>query len=124
MSGDFYFENESIDLVTLARSARRIESDPTEPAGIGGVGGHFVKDLPYLKYPDEDSSWRDGALCRREGVSKYFDSKGRHIAIAVCNSCPSKDPCLAFAVNNKVRDGVWGGRYFGKFGQISKGVRK
>lgn len=120
MSGTYYIEDDPMDFYKLARSARRIESEPSSSSGNGGLGGHFARDLPYLKHPDTDSAWRDDALCRKEGVSKYFDSKGRHIAIAVCNSCPSKDPCLAFAVNNKVKDGVWGGRYFGKFGQISK----
>jgi hypothetical protein len=33
-------------------------------------------------------------------------------AKALCGSCPVRNPCLQWAVDNRERWGVWGGRHF------------
>jgi len=30
-------------------------------------------------------------------------------AIEVCSGCPYQDQCLRFAIDNEIRDGIWGG---------------
>lgn len=70
--------------------------------------------LPTLLRPEKDASWRDHAACRREGNIKFFDGKNRQDAILICAACTVSSSCLKFALDNQVKDGVWGGRFFGR----------
>jgi WhiB family redox-sensing transcriptional regulator len=64
-------------------------------------------ELPILRHPDSDSSWRDVALCRRSDVD-FFGSNW-HVAVKVCNVCMVKQQCLDFALKNDIGSGIWGG---------------
>lgn len=76
---------------------------------------HFVETtLPMLADPTAPTSWRSHAACQKEGNFIFFASSEREQAITICQSCGVKEDCLNFAVSNKVKDGVWGGRYFGR----------
>jgi hypothetical protein len=70
--------------------------------------------LPTLADPSAPSSWRDHAACQKEGNFIFFASSEKEQAIGICRSCSVKDDCLNFAISNKMKDGVWGGRYFGR----------
>lgn len=67
--------------------------------------------LPFLQFPDEDSSWRDAALCTvldhnffAMGKANVEESK------RYCNEeCTVRESCLDFALRNREEHGVWGG---------------
>ncbi|MBC2903192.1 WhiB family transcriptional regulator [Streptomyces sp. PSKA01] len=62
------------------------------------------------------ADWRDTASCRKEDPELFFP-KGTDgpwlLAIQeakkVCRRCPSVDACLAFANDNNISDGIYGG---------------
>jgi len=71
---------------------------------------------------DEDLSrtmsraWRDVGLCRDKDPNLFYPlGTGRHtvkqadVAKTLCRVCPSREPCLAFALATDQRLGVWGG---------------
>lgn len=61
-------------------------------------------------------SWRARAICRDENPELFFPH-GTHgaaraqLAAAkyVCSSCPVREDCLSWAMDNGEIDGVWGG---------------
>jgi len=58
----------------------------------------------------DDPQWRQHAKCRSSNPSLFILERGEDYksAIQVCNSCPVKDPCLRFALDND-EVGIWGG---------------
>ncbi|HUF33233.1 MAG TPA: WhiB family transcriptional regulator [Acidimicrobiales bacterium] len=61
-------------------------------------------------------TWRDQASCRSTDPDLFFPvgSTGPAVgqieaAKAVCHTCPSKVPCLDFALESHQDSGVWGG---------------
>jgi WhiB family transcriptional regulator, redox-sensing transcriptional regulator len=62
------------------------------------------------------ANWRDDAACRDADPDLFFPigTTGpalRQIGEAkrVCRTCPAQTQCLAWALDNRVIDGVWGG---------------
>ena len=62
------------------------------------------------------ANWRDAAACRDADPDLFFPigTTGpalRQIGEAkrVCRTCPAQTQCLAWALDNRVADGVWGG---------------
>jgi WhiB family redox-sensing transcriptional regulator len=57
--------------------------------------------------------WQRRGACRRPGVDPdaFFPEKGgsTRAAKAICAGCPVKAQCLAYALANDDRFGVWGG---------------
>jgi WhiB family redox-sensing transcriptional regulator len=62
--------------------------------------------------------WRDVAACRQPGLSPevfFVDRRGHSpedpwaTARDVCAWCPSVEPCLIYALDNDLRDGMFGG---------------
>ena len=63
-----------------------------------------------------EESWRDTGLCRDKDPNLFYPvGKGRpaaqqaEVAKAFCFVCPSREPCLAFALATGQELGVWGG---------------
>ena len=61
-------------------------------------------------------NWRDAGLCRDKDPNLFYPlGRGQsaieqtEVAKAFCRSCPSKAPCLAFALEARQELGVWGG---------------
>ena len=59
-------------------------------------------------------TWRDRAACK-DAPNEYFFSAGHHgysyaKARAICESCPVREPCLQYAVENFETEGMWGGK--------------
>jgi len=66
---------------------------------------------------DPNYRWRDRANCLNVNVNYFIidqDSRGKKIekiyekALSHCKDCEVKAECLAFAVQYKCSDGVWG----------------
>lgn len=65
--------------------------------------------------PDPDLSWRKVASCRDTSPELFFPIGTTGLAIdqieaarAVCMGCPSRVPCLEFALSTNQDSGVWG----------------
>jgi len=49
--------------------------------------------------------------CNNHPPAVFFPSDGVGVETAkeICASCPMKEPCLEYAIENRVDHGVWGG---------------
>ena len=60
-----------------------------------------------------DIPWMRDALCTEPHYSPdaWFPVRGQRTsaAKAVCQQCAVRDACLAYAIREDIRDGVWGG---------------
>ena len=55
--------------------------------------------------------WRELAACRGADLEVFFPGRGESAESArrVCAACPVRQPCLDYAVTNRIVHGVWGG---------------
>jgi WhiB family redox-sensing transcriptional regulator len=55
--------------------------------------------------------WRELAACRGTGLEVFFPGRGESAGPArqVCAGCPVRQPCLDYAITNRIAYGVWGG---------------
>lgn len=60
---------------------------------------------------DVTGDWEDRALCRSVNADIFFapGATQEYRAKVVCDSCPVRWECLAYALRNRVEHGVWGG---------------
>lgn len=59
---------------------------------------------------DEASNWRTRAKCRTQEAEKLFlTGREQRQAKIFCESCPVRTECLAFALDERMEFGVWGG---------------
>lgn len=58
----------------------------------------------------DDPKWRQQAMCKSSDPSLFILERGEDVrpALAVCSTCPVKEPCLRYALDNN-EAGVWGG---------------
>jgi WhiB family redox-sensing transcriptional regulator len=57
--------------------------------------------------------WMDRALCARSPQPEtWFPQEGESasLAKATCAVCPVAEPCLDYAIDNKIPAGIWGGQ--------------
>jgi len=59
-----------------------------------------------------DLDWQDHGLCKQSDPEAFFPEKGGSTkqAKAVCKRCPITDECLRWALDNRERYGIWGGK--------------
>lgn len=58
-----------------------------------------------------DTTWMAEGNCAGQAPDLFFPSDGVGVEVAkkVCEGCPSTEPCLEYALTNRVDHGVWGG---------------
>ncbi len=58
-----------------------------------------------------DNEWMAVGNCRVEPPAIFFPSDGVGVEIAkrICVDCSVKQPCLEYALENRIDHGVWGG---------------
>jgi WhiB family redox-sensing transcriptional regulator len=58
-----------------------------------------------------DTDWMSEGNCKDMDPGVFFPSDGVGVRVAqeICATCPVKDPCLHYALVNRVGEGVWGG---------------
>jgi WhiB family transcriptional regulator, redox-sensing transcriptional regulator len=61
-------------------------------------------------------NWREAAACRDADPDLFFPVGTAGPALGqsetakrICRTCPAQAPCLAWALDHAVADGVWGG---------------
>ena len=67
---------------------------------------------PGLTVPiTEERPWAAFAVCRDRDPDTFFPvtTDGEREAIRICEGCPVRIDCLEFAIETRVRFGVWGG---------------
>ena len=84
---------DDVDLDDLGDGATTEAPGAAGPAGAGGP-----------------VDWRHAARCRDEDPETLFVQGARQRdAREVCRACPVRTECLAHALDNRIRFGVWGG---------------
>jgi WhiB family redox-sensing transcriptional regulator len=75
--------------------------------------------------------WREVGSCRDSDPNLFYPvGRGQEAleqieeAKAICRSCPSREPCLDFALNFRQALGVWGGTSAEDRRQILRGRRQ
>lgn len=55
--------------------------------------------------------WRELAACRGTGLEVFFPGRGESAGPGrqVCAACPVRQPCLDYAITNRISHGIWGG---------------
>jgi WhiB family redox-sensing transcriptional regulator len=58
-----------------------------------------------------DTHWMALGLCRELAPSAFFpnDGVGVDAARRICATCPVQEPCLEYALVERIDHGVWGG---------------
>jgi WhiB family redox-sensing transcriptional regulator len=58
-----------------------------------------------------ETAWMAGGNCRNHPPTVFFPSDGVGVdrARKICASCPVAEPCLEYALENRIDHGVWGG---------------
>ncbi|MGN6692634.1 MAG: WhiB family transcriptional regulator [Aquihabitans sp.] len=60
---------------------------------------------------ETEVAWMSEGHCRFYPPAAFFPSDGNGVvtARAICAECPVKEPCLEYALENRIEHGVWGG---------------
>jgi WhiB family redox-sensing transcriptional regulator len=55
--------------------------------------------------------WREQAVCRGTDLDVFYPERGQTAGPArqVCAACPVRQPCLEYALSNRITSGIWGG---------------
>ena len=55
--------------------------------------------------------WRELAACRGADLDLFFPGRGESAGPArrICAACPVRQPCLDYAITNRIVHGIWGG---------------
>lgn len=58
-----------------------------------------------------DNDWMSCGKCRELDPGFFFPSDGVGVQAAqrICSECPVREPCLEYALANRIDHGVWGG---------------
>ena len=58
-----------------------------------------------------DTKWMARGNCATRSPATFFPSDGVGVEVArrICQSCPVQEPCLEYALRNRIDHGVWGG---------------
>jgi WhiB family redox-sensing transcriptional regulator len=58
-----------------------------------------------------EPNWMARGLCSTQPPDTFFPSDGVGVEVAkrICVTCPVVDPCLEYALANRIDHGVWGG---------------
>ena len=55
--------------------------------------------------------WRHQAACHGTDLNLFYPERGHSAGQArqVCARCPVRQPCLEYALSNRITSGIWGG---------------
>ncbi len=93
----------------------RTPQEPAVQCGWTNFSESFGPDGNQKAYSDVcrvmESNWMAFGECNEHPPSLFFPSDGVGVEVAkkICADCPSKEPCLEYALENRIDHGVWGG---------------
>lgn len=64
---------------------------------------------PYPAHKESSWTWQQDAACRGVTPDVFFPDEDPAAAKAICETCPVRLHCLAFALQQNERYGIWGG---------------
>ncbi|MFN0093112.1 MAG: WhiB family transcriptional regulator [Acidimicrobiales bacterium] len=78
------------------------------------LGGNQIGAAAVVRREAEasmDKDWMAKGHCADKPPALFFPSDGVGVEIArrICKSCPEQEPCLEYALRNRIDHGVWGG---------------
>jgi len=85
-----------------------------------------------LSATSREWAWQQAAACRGMDVEVFFGvadepppirTRREARARAVCAGCPVQRHCLRFAINHRIRDGIWGGTREDERGALGRKLR-
>ena len=70
-----------------------------------------ARDGGLIERIDTYTLWMADGLCRDKPPAVFFPSDGVGVdrARKICASCPVRELCLEYALDNRIDHGVWGG---------------
>src|SRR5262245_1962568 len=78
--------------------------------------GTFSASNPYIEKAGSaedtmDTEWMKYGRCQEMSPSVFFPSDGVGVDVArrICFECPVQEPCLEYALVERIDHGVWGG---------------
>jgi len=95
------------------------EESLNEPADVIDIRQHPIDGLSAGRVDDDeparsagDLDWQDNGLCKESDPEAFFPEKGGSTkqAKAVCKRCPITEKCLQYALDQRERFGIWGGK--------------
>lgn len=71
----------------------------------------FTTVIAATPVPAEDYDWRKDGLCAQTDPEAFFPEIGGSSVPAkrICNTCEVSEQCLAYALMNDEKFGIWGG---------------
>jgi WhiB family redox-sensing transcriptional regulator len=71
----------------------------------------FLRSQTEFDMATPDLEWREAGKCRHLPADIFFPQDGVRVEVArqICADCPVKEPCLEYALANRISEGVWGG---------------
>jgi WhiB family transcriptional regulator, redox-sensing transcriptional regulator len=88
-------------------------NNTTETDGSRGNSRYtYMELLSEWALADKYQDWKDDAACRGVEGDLFFPGENNHYnpkAFAICKTCPVRERCLMFAINNEIIYGIWGG---------------
>jgi WhiB family redox-sensing transcriptional regulator len=70
------------------------------------------------KFKIEKELWREKAACKNLDINLFFPDTERQSALSrknnlkvksICKKCPVQTNCIAYAMDNQIEYGMWGG---------------
>jgi WhiB family redox-sensing transcriptional regulator len=94
----------SADVAAMFETLVKLDADMSARAASLVLGESVDTDNP--------DDWTDRALCAQTDPEAFYPEKGGSTREAkkVCASCPVAAECLAYALANDERFGIWGGK--------------
>jgi WhiB family redox-sensing transcriptional regulator len=90
-----------------------MRKQPTATDGNRGNSKYtYMQLLSEWELADKHQDWKDEAACYGLSGDLFFPGDNNHYnpeAFTICNRCPVRERCLAFAMNNYIAYGIWGG---------------
>lgn len=72
---------------------------------------HNPDAIPEPTFDYIDTTWMDHANCKGTNTNVFFPERGDQVEAAkqICEPCPVKTQCLAYALAIPGTSGIWGG---------------
>ena len=84
---------------------------PLELRPIGSLPAPRTTHDPLGMVRVDEQDWHSRALCAQTDPEAFFPEKGGSTRDAkkICSGCEVRAECLAYALSNDERFGIWGG---------------